>query len=80
MTEEDILETIQKIITQVTGKQIIGYETDFIQDLELNSFEVINLICAFEEYYDLTVPTRDIWQMHQVKDVIEYIKDMGMSS
>lgn len=80
MTEEDILETIQKIITQVTGKQIIGYETDFIQDLELNSFEVMNLVCAFEDYYSLTVPTRVIWQMHQVKDVIEYIKDMGMSS
>ena len=45
---------------------------------ELNSFDVMNIVCAFEEYFDVTIPTRDVWKMHQVKDVIKYMEDKGI--
>ena len=73
-----MLELIQDIIYQVTGKRNVNYETDFIKDLELNSFDIMNIVCAFEEYFDVTIPTRDVWQMHQVKDVIEYMEEKGI--
>ena len=80
MSEQAILKTVQTIISQVTGKQRIGLETDFIKDLQLNSFDIMNIVCAFEDHYEVTVPTRDIWQMQQVQDVVTYIKDLGIDS
>ncbi len=80
MSEEALLSTVKKIITKVTGKKNIGYETDFVKDLELNSFDIMNIVCAFEDYYDINVPTRDVWKMHQVRDVIEYMKKRGVKS
>ncbi|MBC8532132.1 acyl carrier protein [Gehongia tenuis] len=73
-----MLELIQDIIYQVTGKRNVNYETDFIKDLELNSFDIMNIVCAFEERFDTSIPTRDVWQMHQVKDVIEYMEEKGI--
>ena len=56
-----MLELIQKIIFKVTGKGNITPDTDFITDLELNSFDVMNIVCEFEEYFDMSIPTRDVW-------------------
>ena len=41
-----MLELIQTIIHDVTGKSGITYETDFLQDLALNSFDIMNIVCA----------------------------------
>ena len=80
MSDQAILETVQELIGKVTGKKHIDDETDFVKDLQLNSFDIMNIVCAFEDHYQVSVPTRDIWQMRQVKDVIEYIKDLGIES
>ena len=74
-----MLELVQEIVFQVTGKKNITYDTDFVKDLELNSFDIVNIVCAFEEHFDVTIPNRDIWQLHQVKDVIEYMRKMGVT-
>ena len=73
-----MLQLIQDIVYNVTGKQGITYETDFVQDLALNSFDVMNIVCEFEDYFDMSIPTRDVWQLHKVSDVIEYAKKLGL--
>lgn len=72
-----MLQFIQQTIYDVTGKTGITYETDFVQDLALNSFDVMNIISIFEEHFDMTIPTRDVWPLHQVKDVIDYLARKG---
>ena len=74
-----MLQLIQDIIYNVTGKRGITYETDFVQDLALNSFDVMNIISAFEDHFDTTIPTREVWGLHQVKDVIEYLAQKGLT-
>ena len=74
-----MLTLIQKIIYDVTGKSGVTYETDFIQDLALNSFDVINIVSAFEDHFDITVSTREIWHLHQVKDLIDYLARKGFT-
>lgn len=74
-----MLQLIQTIIYDITGKQNVTYETDFVQDLALNSFDVMNIISAFEEHFDTTIPTREVWQLHQVKDVIDYLARKGFT-
>lgn len=70
-----MLELVQDIVYRVTGKKNLTYETDFVKDLDLNSFDIMNIVCAFEDHFGVTVPTRDVWHMHQVKDVIAYIEE-----
>ena len=73
-----MLEIIQKIIFEVTGKSEVTIDTDFVRDLELNSFDVMNIVCAFEDYFDTTIPTRDVWKLPQVRDVIEHVRQRGI--
>ena len=73
-----MLELVQEIIYNVTGKQNITYETDFIKDLQLTSFDVMNIVCAFEDRLNVDIPTRDVWRLHQVKDVIAYMQEKGI--
>ena len=74
-----MLEFFQDVIFQITGKSGVTLDTDFVQDLELNSFDIMNIIGAFEDHFDTTIPTRDVWQLHQVKDVIEYLSRKGFT-
>lgn len=74
-----MLQLIQDIIYDVTGKQGITSETDFVQDLALNSFDVMNIISAFEEHFDTDIPTREVWHLRQVKDVIAYLAQKGFT-
>ena len=74
-----MLQFIQQTIYDVTGKTGITYETDFVQDLALNSFDVMNIISIFEEHFDITIPTREVWPLHQVKDVIDYLARKGFT-
>ena len=73
-----VLEFIQEVIFSVTGKKNITYETDFIKDLQLNSLDIMNIVCAFEDRLDVSIPTRDVWKLHQVKDVIAYMQQHGV--
>lgn len=61
-----MLEVIREIVYNVTGKENLDMDTDFLKDLGLNSFDIMNIVCAFEERYDISVPTRDVWQLRQV--------------
>lgn len=73
--DEELLKLIQRIVYDVTGRSAVTYDTDFVKDLGLSSLDVINMVCAFEMYYDTEIPTRDIWQLHKVQDVINYMKE-----
>ena len=39
----------------------------------------MNVVCAFEEHFDVEIPNRDVWQLRQVKDVIEYMIRKGIT-
>lgn len=75
----ELLDVIRKVVYDVTGKDGISKETDFVKDLGLTSFDVMNIVCAFEDMYDIEIPTRDVWQLRQAKDVVEYMKSKGVS-
>ncbi len=75
-----MLKIVEEIIYTVTGKRNITDDTDFIKDLELNSFDIMNIVCAFEERFQITIPTRDVWKIHQVKDAVRYLQEKGISS
>ena len=71
--EDKLFQFIQEIVANVTGKKGLVYETDFVKDLSLNSFDIMNIVCAFEDHFDVDIPSKDVWKMHQVQDVIDYM-------
>ena len=73
-----MLETIQKIIYQITGKRNVTVDTDFVRDLELNSFDIMNIVAELEDTYGIEIPTRDVWHLNQVKDAIAYLRKRGV--
>ena len=72
-----MLEFMKEVIFEITGKKQVTYDTDFVQDLELNSFDIMNIISAFEDHFDITIPPRDVWQMRQVRDAVDYMSKRG---
>ena len=77
--EEKLFVFIEDTVEEVTGKRGLLMDTDFVKDLGLNSFDIMNVVCAFEEHFDTSIPTREVWQLHQVKDVIAYLAQKGFT-
>lgn len=77
--EEKLFQFIQDTVEEVTGKKGLAQDTDFVKDLGLNSFDIMNVVCAFEEHFDMEIPNRDVWQLRQVKDVIAYMIKKGIT-
>lgn len=73
-----MLETIREIVYDVTGLEGLTMDTDFVKDLALNSFDIMNIVCAFEERFDITIPTRDVWNLRLVRDVVDYLEERGI--
>ena len=68
---------IKDIVYKTTGRKDVTLDTDFVKDLKLNSFDIINIIADFEVRYKIAVPTRDLWRMHTVRDFVDYMTEKG---
>lgn len=75
-----MFEIIREIVYEVTGVRSITPDTDFIRDLTLNSFDIVSIISAFEQRFGIEIPVREIWNLNQVKDVLEYLKMKGVEA
>ena len=74
MTEKELFEIVGDIVKEVTGIECLTMDTEFVNDLALNSMDVANLISAFEERFDVDIPMKDVRNLMQVRDVIQYMK------
>ena len=77
--EDKLFQYIQNTVARITGNNNLVMETDFVKDLRLNSYDIMNIVCEFEEHFDVEIPNRDVWQMHQVKDVVAYMIRKGLT-
>jgi len=73
-----VFEEIQSIIQKFIGKKEITPDTDFIKDLKLNSYDIINIVTEFERRYKLVIPTKELRKFNKVRDVIEYASLKGL--
>lgn len=56
------------------GAADIAMESELITDLELNSLDIINIVAAFEEEFDITVSDRAISGFRKVSDIVAYLE------
>ena len=77
MTEQEIFEKIKAIIVDRLGvsEDKITYETSFQEDLGADSLDIVELVMAIEEEFDIEIPDADAEKVATVGDVVDYIKD-----
>ena len=77
MGSEEILEKVKKIIVEQLGapEASITMEASFIDDLGADSLDIVELIMALEEEFDIEIPDSDAEKVVTVGDVVDYIKD-----
>ena len=49
-------------------------EASFIDDLDADSLDIVELIMALEEEFDMEIPDEEAEKISTVGDVIDYIK------
>jgi len=73
---DDIDAKVQDIIVNQLGvdKDKVTGSARFIEDLGADSLDIVELIMAFEEGFDIDIPDEDAEKITNVQDVIDYIK------
>jgi len=68
---------VKKIIIEQLGadEADITMEASFIDDLGADSLDIVELIMALEEEFDIEIPDSDAEKIATVGDAVEYIKN-----
>lgn len=66
-----------EIISRYLGvaEDEITEDMDLIDDLNINSYDIMSIIGRFEDEFDIEVPDEDIRDFRTIKDIITYIED-----
>ena len=74
---EAIFERVKDVIGEQLGIEdldTITMETTFIDDLGADSLDIVELIMALEEAFDMEIPEAEAEKISSVGDVVEYIE------
>ena len=72
-----MLEKIIAIIIAETGQPGVSAQTDLVRDLQLNSFDIVNIVAALEETFDVEINVRSIRKIRHVKDILATLTELG---
>jgi acyl carrier protein len=77
MSPEEIFDKVKEIIIEQLGvaEAAVVTEASFIDDLGADSLDIVELIMALEEEFDLEIPDSDAEKIVAVGDVVDYIKE-----
>jgi acyl carrier protein len=75
-SSEEIAERIKNIIVEQLGvsKEELTPQASFIEDLGADSLDIVELIMALEEEYEMEIPDEDAEKIQTVEDVINYVQ------
>jgi acyl carrier protein len=67
---------VSAIVVEQLGvsKEELAPEASFIDDLGADSLDIVELVMAMEEEFDIEIPDDDAEKIQTVKDVISYVK------
>ncbi len=71
---------IEEKVTQIVSEQLsvdkseIARETSFVNDLNADSLDTVELVMELEDEFDLTIPDEDAEKLKTVGEAIDYIQ------
>ena len=71
-----VFEKVKETVVEQLGveEDEVTMESSFIDDLGADSLDIVELIMALEEEFDIEVPDEEAEKITTVGDVVEYIK------
>jgi len=72
----ETFEKVRDIVVEQLGVEAdeVQIESTFIDDLGADSLDIVELIMAFEEEFNLEIPDEEAEKIKTVQDVINYIE------
>ena len=72
----DVGAKVKEIIAEQLNQDAGGIDNsaNFVNDLGADSLDVVELVMAFEEAFDLEIPDEDAEKMQTVQDAITYVE------
>ncbi len=75
VTNEEIKDKIIKIVSEQMGveKSEITMETSFVNDLNADSLDTVELVMEFEDEFELSIPDEEAEKIQTVGQAVEHI-------
>ena len=73
----ETLDKVKDIVTEQLGveRDEVTIESSFIDDLGADSLDIVELITAFEEEFNIEIPDEAAEKIKTVQDVVNYIDE-----
>ncbi len=77
MTQQEIFERVQKVIIEQLDKrpEEITMDASFVDDLNADSLDLVELVMAFEQEFDVTIPEEEAEQVRTVGDAVRLLSE-----
>ena len=74
---DDIQATVIEIVSEQMGKDAseITRETSFVNDLNADSLDTVELVMEFEDQFELSIPDEEAEKIQTVGQAIDYITE-----
>ncbi|MBC7074738.1 MAG: acyl carrier protein [Syntrophomonadaceae bacterium] len=71
-----VFEELKKIIVEIKDipEEDIKLESNFEDDLEADSLDIVEMLMLLEEKFDIQIPEEDAEGLKTVKDAVEYVE------
>ncbi len=78
MSNEELFQNIKQMIVNQLGvdESIITMESSFVDDLNADSLDMVELVMAMEQEFDISIPDEVAERVATVGDAVEYIKGL----
>ena len=75
MAHAEIAQKVMEIISQNLDvkRDEISPSSSFVQDLNADSLDIVELVMAIEKEFDLSIPDDEAEKIRTVQDAIDYI-------
>lgn len=76
MSQEAIFESVKNILVEQLGVDAadINMESNFIDDLNADSLDIVELIMAMEQEFGISIPDEEAERIKSVGDAVNFIK------
>ncbi|MBV8729763.1 MAG: acyl carrier protein [Acidobacteriia bacterium] len=73
----DVAQKVKQIIVEQLGvdESQVDDNASFVDDLGADSLDIVELVMAFEEAFEIEIPDEDAEKIITVKDAIDYIQN-----
>ncbi len=73
---EEIRTKLAEIVNDVAGVPVedITPEKSFVDDLDIDSLSMVEIVYALQEAYNVDIPDEDVKDLHTVGDAVAYVE------